>query len=205
MLAGERVYRYTNIYIIKVAVITSFVSPDVKSTIPSQHVRRYDCFPAISIKSGVWLAKRDIRTPRSPHRFPWCLGVDMWLIFVHGLKIRRKKDDSVAMLLHVLCVFRGEGSKFAMQSHFLDGWFFFVERSFFPWSSCSHASHPWVVFFDEKIQVLRRRRPKVRRKKQIKRVFWRAGRGNSRWLRLRGLGGFVWYVDNFDVKRKETI
>lgn len=143
MFARERIYRYTNVYIIKVGVITSFVSPDVKSTTPSQHVRRYDCFPAIFIKSGVWLAKRDIRTPRSPHRFHGALQLNVadgsWLA---GNDKKGWQCVNVARLSVCVC-FQGEGPNFPC----ITSWMvFLVERSFFPWSSCSHASHPWVVF-----------------------------------------------------------
>ena len=76
MFARERVYRYTNVYIIKVGVITSFVSPDVKSTTPSQHVRRYDCFPAIFIKSGGLIGQEGHPDTPQPASISWCLAVE---------------------------------------------------------------------------------------------------------------------------------
>lgn len=128
MFARERIYRYTNVYIIKVGVITSFVSPDVKSTTPSQHVRRSDCFPAIFIKSGVWLAKRDIRTPRSPHRFHGALQLNVadgsWLAGND-----KKGWQCVNVATFSVCVFRARVQIFHA-SHFLDGFFKLKDPSF---------------------------------------------------------------------------
>lgn len=148
-------------------------------------------FPAIFIKSGVWLAKRDIRTPRSPHRFhgAWELNVG---VVVRGLQGMTKRDDRCGNVATFSVLFLGRWVQFSMQSHFSDG-FFVVERSFFPWFTYSQIGHGYST---PEAKAAKSEKKKADKEGVLKGWAWelKMPLASPAWR-------FVWYMDNFDVKK----
>lgn len=162
-------------------------------------------FPLYLSSRGFDWPRGTTRTPRdaisSISMAPWSWESG-WFLF-GGLKIRKHKDDSVAMLLHFLCVFMAGGPNFpcnltTWRMVLFFSWKIILSLIFLQPCKLSMGRVFWLKDSSPEAKAAKSEKKKADKEGVLKGWAWelKMAQASPAWR-------LVWYMDNFDVKRKE--